>query len=116
MVCIEGGRMNPLHYITGPDCPNCGVNGVPLVEAGMAPAAWARFRCDFCHHLFTIGRPPADGPTVNGVPYNRTRCVCPNPRCRAENPPVTSSRGIYRWHKCSRCGQTFESVELQPRP
>lgn len=95
----------------GPDCPKCGCNATAIVEAGQSPAPWAKFACDFCNHRFSVGRQPPPGPVVNGVVYKTTRCECPNPGCRAKNPPVKSTIGIYRWHKCDKCGQTFKSVE-----
>lgn len=99
-----------LQRVAGPECPQCGCNGAILIEAGQSPRPWAKFGCDWCKHVFTIGRPPVTGEIVNGVVYKTVRCECPNPKCRAKNPPVVRTSGIYRWHKC-KCGQTFKSVE-----
>lgn len=93
----------------GPDCPGCGCNATTLIGAGERfGRPWARYKCQFCQKQFTNGANPATPEIVNGVTYETTRCKCP--KCEAVNPPVTSTRGRIRYHKCENCGQLFKSV------
>lgn len=93
-----------------PDCAKCGCNGTRLVGAGTcAGRPWARYECDFCGKIFTVGTSPLEAGVVNGVVYQTTKCKCP--KCDAKNPKVRSTQGRIRYHKCENCGQGFKSVE-----
>lgn len=99
-----------LDKINAPECPKCGCNATELVGAGQRGGRpWARFACDNCDHQFSIGTIPSEPGLVNGVTYQAVNCRCP--KCRAANPPVQSTQGKVRFHRCDNCGQRFKSVE-----
>jgi hypothetical protein len=94
----------------GPDCPKCGCP-MSLIDAGShAARPWAAFGCDFCKHRQDIGRRPLANGQGGVVVYNTLRCKCP--KCAAKNPPVTSTSGAMRWHKCAKCRHPFQSMEV----
>lgn len=97
--------------VNAPECPKCGCNHAEMVGAGDRPRPWARFQCDHCQHVFFLGTQPSESGTVNGVVYQPVQCRCP--KCKSINPPVTSTQGRIRYHKCDKCGQRFKSVEAK---
>lgn len=99
--------MNDLQKATSVPCRFCGYNATKLKVCGMAGSRpWARFSCDFCGKETSIGESALKPGQLNGVVYQTIRCRCP--RCDAPNPPVMSTLGKIRSHKCD-CGQTFKS-------
>lgn len=47
------------------------------------------------------------------VEYPRMRC--PFAGCDAWDPLVESTQWPYRWHRCRKCGRTFQSFDKGPR-
>lgn len=96
----------------GPDCPDCGCNGVELLAAGERHGKpWAKFKCGHCHVQFMVGRDPGKSARVNSMRYTTVRCRCP--RCGAPNPPVTHTQGRVRYHLCQVCETPLKSIEAE---
>lgn len=51
--------------------------------------------------------------SVTGIaPIIYMRVRCPNPKCRSTKVPVYDSSHLpIRYHKCSKCGLNFKSIE-----
>ena len=99
-----------LEKVQAPGCPKCGCNASHQIGAGgRCGRYWSRWKCDFCANEYTLGSAVREPGVVNGVAYNTIHCVCP--KCKAKNPPVRSTQGRIRYHKCDNCGQNFKSFE-----
>lgn len=93
----------------GPECPRCGCNDTKLIAAGGGGKLFARFECDYCKHVITIG-----GVIHRQKAVDFSRVCCP--ACGGRKTHVASSRSPrennrVRMHKCDECGHSFKSVE-----
>lgn len=57
---------------------------------------------------------PAPVPDENAPLVIYIPALCPHPGCGAKG-PVYASRPPIRYHRCSKCGKTFASVEEDPK-
>lgn len=107
-----------LELCQGPACPRCGCRDARILQEPAAKSWWAcgRARCRHCGLVYGFrdtSPSPAPGPAADPAPEPaaepRTDPATPPPLtcgdCH-ERMKVSSTRKLFRWYKCPRCGKT----------